>query len=43
MRWGIPNDSYENHGTTELCINEIKNSKKFSIGPNFVVFLQFMF
>lgn len=37
MRWGIPNDAYEYHGTTELCLKEISNCKEVSIGPNFVV------
>lgn len=36
MRWGIPSDAHEYHGTTELCLNEIKNCKKHSLGPNFV-------
>lgn len=36
MRWGIPSDAHEYHGTTELCLNEIKNCKKYSLGPNFV-------
>lgn len=39
MRWGIPSDAYEYHGTTELCLNEIKNCKKFSIGPSFVTLI----
>lgn len=37
MRWGIPSDAHEYHGTTELCLNEINNCKAYSIGPNFVV------
>lgn len=39
MRWGIPSDAYEYHGTTELCLNEIKNCIKYSIGANFVTFI----
>ena len=41
MRWGIPSDANEYHGTTELCLKEIRNCKKFSIGPTFVVNKQF--
>jgi hypothetical protein len=37
MRWGIPNDAYEYHGTLSLCKKEITDCKEFSIGPNFVV------
>lgn len=37
MRWGIPNDAFEYHGTFNLCKKEITDCKQFSIGPNFVV------
>lgn len=37
MRWGIQNDAYENHGTTELCLKEITNCQNVSLGPNFIV------
>lgn len=37
MRWGVPSDASEYHGTTQLCLNEIKNCKMYSIGPNFIV------
>jgi hypothetical protein len=37
MRWGIPNDAFEYHGTFNLCKKEITDCKEFSIGPNFVV------
>ncbi|RNA44129.1 NACHT and WD repeat domain-containing 2 [Brachionus plicatilis] len=39
MRWGIPSDAYEYHGTTELCLKEILNCKKVSVGPNFVTII----
>ena len=39
MRWGVPSDSYEKHGVTDLCLKEVLNCKKESIGPNFVVIL----
>ena len=37
MRWGVPGNASDCHGTTELCLNEINNCKMYSIGPNFVV------
>ena len=39
MRWGIASDAYEYHGTSDLCLNEIENCKKLSIGPNFVTLI----
>ena len=40
MRWGIPSDAYEYHGTYDLCKKEIADCQKFSIGPNFVVIIE---
>ena len=37
MRWGIQNDAYAYHGTTDLCLKEIKNCRQNSTGPYFVV------
>ena len=37
MRWGIPSDANEYHGTYDLCKKEIADSQELSIGPNFVV------
>lgn len=37
MRWGISNDVTNNHMASNICMNEIKNSQRVSIGPNFVV------
>uniref|UniRef100_A0A0K0EPQ8 NACHT domain-containing protein n=1 Tax=Strongyloides stercoralis TaxID=6248 RepID=A0A0K0EPQ8_STRER len=39
MRWGIRDEATDDHMTTKLCLNEIKNCQKISLGPNFVVFL----
>uniref|UniRef100_A0AC35UEM1 NACHT domain-containing protein n=1 Tax=Rhabditophanes sp. KR3021 TaxID=114890 RepID=A0AC35UEM1_9BILA len=39
MRWGVRDESTDDHQTTKLCINEIKNCQRLSMGPNFVVFL----
>ena len=42
MRWGISNDANIDHSTTEICLNEIRNSKEYSIGPYFVVLIWFL-
>jgi hypothetical protein len=39
MRWGISSDAFEYHGTTDLCLQEIQNCKKTSLGPNFVTLI----
>ena len=37
MRWGVRDEATVDHSTSALCMNEIDNSKKLSIGPTFVV------
>ena len=37
MRWGIPSIASEYHDTTDLCLKEIVNCRKVSVGPNFIV------
>ncbi|KAI6228770.1 hypothetical protein M3Y99_01185600 [Aphelenchoides fujianensis] len=39
MRWGVRDEATDDHKTTDLCINEIHNCQRLSVGPNFVVFL----
>ena len=39
MRWGVRDEATDDHMTTELCMNEIRNCQRLSTGPNFVVFL----
>ncbi|CAI5452798.1 unnamed protein product [Caenorhabditis angaria] len=39
MRWGVRDEATDDHMTTKLCINEIANCQRLSVGPNFVVFL----
>jgi hypothetical protein len=39
MRWGVRDESTDDHKTAELCMNEIDNCQRLSLGPNFVVFL----
>ena len=37
MRWGISDESTNDHMATELCLQEITNCQQLSTGPNFVV------
>ena len=37
MRWGIRDESTDEHETLEMCIREIENCQKMSTGPSFVV------
>ncbi|KAK0413279.1 hypothetical protein QR680_006707 [Steinernema hermaphroditum] len=39
MRWGVRDEATDDHMTTKLCITEIGNCQRLSLGPNFVVFL----
>lgn len=39
MRWGVRDEATDDHMTTALCMNEIKNCQRLSVGPNFVTFL----
>ncbi|KAH7701155.1 Protein T05C3.2 [Aphelenchoides avenae] len=39
MRWGVRDEATDDHMTTNLCINEIHNCQRLSMGPSFVVFL----
>lgn len=39
MRWGVRDEATDDHMTTNLCINEIRNCQRYSTGVNFVVFL----
>ncbi|UYV69119.1 NWD2 [Cordylochernes scorpioides] len=39
MRWGVRDEATDDHMTTDLCMREIKNCQRLSMGPNFVVFL----
>ncbi|XP_030375810.1 NACHT and WD repeat domain-containing protein 2 [Scaptodrosophila lebanonensis] len=39
MRWGVRDEATDDHMTTELCMREIKNCQRLSMGPNFIVFL----
>ena len=37
MRWGVRDEATDDHMTTELCMTEIDNCQRLSVGPNFVV------
>ena len=37
MRWGVRDESTDEHKTAELCMNEIEACQRLSLGPNFVV------
>lgn len=37
MRWGVTEDATNEHITEILCIKEVRNCQRNSIGPNFVV------
>ncbi|OAF67265.1 Leucine-rich repeat and WD repeat-containing protein [Intoshia linei] len=38
MRWGVRDEATDDHMTADICLNEIKNCQRLSIGPNFVLF-----
>lgn len=37
MRWGVTEDSQNDHSVENLCLREISNCQNMSLGPNFVV------
>jgi len=37
LRWGLREESQDDHTIIEFCIREIENCKKSSLGPCFVV------
>ncbi|XP_045212433.2 NACHT and WD repeat domain-containing protein 2-like [Mercenaria mercenaria] len=37
MRWGITEDSINDHSVERLCLLEIENCQNTSVGPNFVI------
>lgn len=37
MRWGVRDEATDDHMTTQLCMQEIDNCQRLSMGPNFVV------
>ncbi len=39
LRWGIQEESQDDHTMIDFCVREIKNCKDSSVGPSFVVSL----
>ena len=39
MRWGVRDESTDDHSTLELCLKELKACQELSTGPNFMVIL----
>ncbi|XP_032230654.2 NACHT domain- and WD repeat-containing protein 1 isoform X2 [Nematostella vectensis] len=39
MRWGVREQSADDHTTVDLCLKELKACQQLSTGPNFVTFL----
>lgn len=37
MRWGVRDESTDDHSTLELCLKEIRACQEVSTGPNFMV------
>lgn len=37
MRWGVRDESADDHSTLELCLKEIRACQELSTGPNFMV------
>ena len=40
MRWGVRDESTDDHMTTELCMRELRACQELSTGPNFIVSLR---
>ncbi|EDO47107.1 predicted protein, partial [Nematostella vectensis] len=39
MRWGVRDESTDDHLTSELCMRELRACQELSTGPNFITFL----
>ncbi|XP_062592194.1 NACHT and WD repeat domain-containing protein 2-like [Saccostrea cucullata] len=39
MRWGVRNESVDEHNGTEMCLREVQQCQRLSTGPNFVSLL----
>ena len=38
MRWGVRDEMTNEHMTTALCMTELTNCQRLSMGPNFIYF-----
>lgn len=43
LRWGIREESQDDHTIIETCLQEIERCKKTSVGPSFVVSISIVF
>ncbi|XP_022342057.2 NACHT and WD repeat domain-containing protein 2-like isoform X2 [Crassostrea virginica] len=39
MRWGVRNESVDEHNGTEMCLREVQQCQRLSTGPNFISLL----
>ena len=37
MRWGVRDEATDDHSTSAICLEEIRNCQQISAGPNFLV------
>lgn len=39
MRWGVTEDSQNDHSVERICLQEVENCQQMSLGPNFVAII----
>ncbi|XP_056017514.1 uncharacterized protein LOC125672012 [Ostrea edulis] len=39
MRWGVTEDSQNDHSVEKICLQEVENCQQMSLGPNFVAII----
>ncbi|XP_050392068.1 NACHT and WD repeat domain-containing protein 2 [Patella vulgata] len=39
LRWGVVDDAQNDHSATKICLQEIENCQRVSLGPNFIGFV----
>ena len=37
MRWGVRDENISYHQTSDICVQEILNCQRLSLGPSFIV------
>ena len=37
MRWGVRDENISYHQTSDICVQEIQNCQRLSLGPSFIV------
>ncbi|KAJ8318731.1 hypothetical protein KUTeg_003822 [Tegillarca granosa] len=43
MRWGVTEDSQNDHSVEKICLLEVENCQRVSLGPNFVVSMDYLY